>query len=141
VEGAPEFARTLEIPPWWQKTLDRNWSAGIWGGNAVARLRAHAKEALMVASENVDALQNVNGYAASAWLEQWSAALHFEPWEVEPLFRDLNASEPFWMFYRHLAGSSKEQPKWKERVARRLENEWPGQLARCEEIEGELLHA
>jgi hypothetical protein len=137
--------RNLTLPCVWTEAIiagkRSQWGCGLMGGTDVVRVSTWAMSALRVAETNAELLKSRHGSKASIFLEQWSAARAFSVGDVEPLFRreHPDSRDESWHFYRHLGGPTKIDPRNIERVAAALEREWPGQLAKCQALEAELI--
>ena len=146
-DPSPEMYDGLALPPHWQRALlagqRSQWGCGLMGGRDWGRLVDWAAGALHVAEANVELLKTRDGGRASVFLEQWSAARAFAMSDVELLFDKMHPDgrDECWDCYRHLGGPSKISPLNIERVAAALEREWPGQLAKCQALEAELIEA
>lgn len=146
-DPCPTVYEGLSLPMGWQEAIARNrrsqWGCGLMGGTNWGELADWAALALRVAEQNVELLKSRHGSKASIFLEQWTAARMFPKWQVEPLFAQQHphSGDEFFESYMHLGGQSKVTPLWMERVGAALEREWPGQLAKCQALEAELIEA
>lgn len=144
-DPAPEIYDGLALPHHWQRALMASqrsqWGCGMMGGMDWGRVVDWAAGALAVAERNVELLKERHGSRASIFLEQWSAARAFTMADVEPLFDKMHpdSRDEFWGSYTHLGGPSKTSESGIARVAQLLEREWPGQLAKCQALEAELI--
>lgn len=144
-DPCPTVWENLHLPEHWQRALvsplRSQWGCGLMGGNDVSALATWASGALAVAEQNAELLKTRHGSKAAIMFEQWSAARSFPLSEVEPLFRSQHPTpgDECWECYRHLGGRTKIDPLNIERVAAALEREWPGQLAKCQALEAELI--
>lgn len=109
-----------------------SWNFGTFGGVDHEAIGGHFLKVLLMAGFNVDLLKGVETGELAVFLEQWGFGRSVDHRDVSCLFGvQADVDRTAKGFYTHWAGPMKFQAANVRRIAKRLEVEWPGQVARC----------